>query len=268
MNAIYRTLGKTKQSFHQQIDRKIRMQEEFAQFLPIIHQIREDHPRMGAREMYRLINPQTVGRDRFETFCFEQGLKLKIKRNYRKTTNSFGVTRFENLLSTIELKGVNQIWVSDITYYEMGGMFYYLTFITDLYSRRILGYSVSINLFTENTTIPALKMAFKTRKNINFAGLILHSDGGGQYYSKEFLKMTKEAGIRNSMSENVYENPHAERLNGTIKNAYLEGYNPQTPEQLKKMLTKAVKMYNEQKPHKALNGLSPVAFENLIIKRY
>ena len=142
MNAIFRTLGITKQSFHQQLDRKIRMQEELAQLMPIIHQIREDHPRMGAREMYRLINPQTVGRDRFETFCFEHGLKLKVKRNYRKTTNSLGVTRFENLLSTIELNGVNQVWVSDITYYEMGGMFYYLTFITDLFSRRILGYSL------------------------------------------------------------------------------------------------------------------------------
>ena len=241
MNAIFRTLGITKQSFHQQLDRKIRMQEELAQLMPIIHQIREDHPRMGAREMYRLINPQTVGRDRFETFCFEHGLKLKVKRNYRKTTNSLGVTRFENLLSTIELNGVNQVWVSDITYYEMGGMFYYLTFITDLFSRRILGYSLSTNLFTESTTIPALKMAFKSRGNINFAGLIFHSDGGGQYYCKEFLQLTKAAGIRNSMCEDVYGNPHAERLNGTI-------------------------MYNEQKPHKALHGLNPVAYENLIKK--
>jgi len=65
------------------------------------------------------------------------------------------------------------------------------------------------------------------------------------------------------MCENVYGNNHAERINGTIKNAYLEGYKPQNFEQLKNMLTKAVKMYNEQKPHKALNGLSPEAFENI-----
>jgi len=266
MNVIFRTLGITKQSFHQQLDRKICMQEELAQLMPIIHQIREDHPRMGAREMYRLINPQTIGRDRFEAFCFEHGLKLKVKRNYRKTTNSLGVTRFENLISTIVLNGTNQVWVSDITYYEMGGRFYYLTFITDLYSRRILGFALSTNLFTESTTIPALKMAFKSRGNINFAGLIFHSDGGGQYYCKEFLQLTKAAGIRNSMCEDVYGNPHAERINGTIKNAYLEGYKPQTPEQLKRMLIKAVKMYNEQKPHKALHGLSPVAYENLIKK--
>jgi len=58
----------------------------------------------------------------------------------------------------------NQVWVSDITYYEIGGRFYYLIFIMDLYSRRILGYSASYNLFTESTTIPALKMAIRKKK--------------------------------------------------------------------------------------------------------
>lgn len=263
MNQIYRAIGISKQSFHQHLDLKIRNQEELEQLLPIIRQVREDHPRMAAREMYRLIQPQTIGRDRFEAFCFEYGFKVEVKRSFRRTTNSLGVTRFENLIATIELKGINQVWVSDITYYQMGGRFYYLTFIMDLYSRRILGYSVSYNLFTENTTIPALKMAITKRGDIDLEGLIFHSDGGGQYYCKEFLDVTKQAGIRNSMCENVYGNAHAERINGTIKNAYLEGYNPQNPEQLIKMLTKAVKMYNEQKPHKALTGLSPERFENL-----
>lgn len=264
MNAIYRTLGISKQAFHQRLDLRIRQQEELEQFLPIIRQVRDDHPRMAAREMYRLIQPQTIGRDRFEAYCFEHGFKLDIKRNFHKTTNSLGVTRFENLKEGIELKGINQIWVSDITYYEMMGRFYYLTFIMDLYSRRILGFSASNNLFTENTTIPALKMAIRKRGDSNIEGLIFHSDGGGQYYCKEFLRLTKDAGIRNSMCEDVYGNVHAERINGTIKNAYLEGYNPQNPEQLKKMLIKAVKMYNEQKPHKALKGLSPAVFEDML----
>jgi transposase InsO family protein len=264
MNEIYRSLGVSKQAFHQRLDLQIRQQEELAQFLPIISQVRADHPRMSSRVMYQLIKPQTIGRDRFEAFCFEHGYKLDIKRNFHRTTNSLGVTRFENLKDGFELKGINQIWVSDITYYEMLGMFYYLTFIMDLYSRRILGYSLSNNLFTENTTIPALNMAIRKRAGTNIEGLIFHSDGGGQYYCKEFLKLTKEAGIRNSMCESVYGNTHAERINGTIKNAYLEGYNPQTTEQLNNMLIKAVKMYNEQKPHEALKGLSPAVFEDML----
>lgn len=264
MNKIYKAISISKQAFHQHLNLYIRQQEELAQLLPIIRQIREDHPRMSARVMCRLIQPHTFGRDRFEAFCFEHGFKLEVNRSYRRTTNSLGVTRFKNLLEGIELASTNQVWVSDITYYEIGGRFYYLTFIMDLYSRRILGYSGSDNLFTECTTIPALKMAIRKRRGICLEGMILHSDGGGQYYCKDFLVVTKKAGICNSMCENVYGNAHAERINGTIKNAYLEYYKPQNFEQLKNMLTKAVKMYNEQKPHKALNGLSPVAFENLL----
>jgi putative transposase len=265
MNKIYKSINISKQAFHQHLNLYIHHQEELAQLLPIIRQIREDHPRMSARVMYRLIQPCTFGRDRFEAFCFEQGFKLDVKRSYRRTTNSLGVTRFENLLEGIELTSINQVWVSDITYYEIGERFYYLTFIMDLYSRRILGYSASDSLFTEYTTIPALKMAIRKRNGIDLKGMIFHSDGGGQYYCKDFLTVTKKAGIKNSMCEDVYGNAHAERINGTIKNSYLEYYKPQNFEQLKNMLTKAVKMYNEQKPHKSLNGLCPVAFENLII---
>lgn len=264
MNKIYRAISISKQAFHQHLNLHIHQQEELSQLLPIIRQIREDHPRMSARVMYRLIQPHTFGRDRFETFCFEYGFKLDVKRSYRRTTNSLGVTRFNNLLEGIELASTNQVWVSDITYYEIGGRFYYLTFIMDLYSRKILGYSASDNLFTECTTIPALKMAIRKRTGIDLKGVIVHSDGGGQYYCKEFLKVTNQAGICNSMCEDVYGNAHAERINGTIKNSYLEYYKPQNFEQLRNMLIKAVKMYNEQKPHKALNGLSPVAFENLL----
>ncbi len=265
MNSVYRVIEISKQAFHQRLNLQIRRQEEFEQLLPIIRQIREDHPRMGSREMYRLIQPQTIGRDRFEAYCFEHGFKVDIKRSFRKTTNSLGVTRFENLLINIELTGVNQVWVSDITYYEIGGKFYYLTFITDLFSRRILGHSASDNLFTENTTIPALKMAIKIRRGLNLKGLILHSDGGGQYYCKEFLKITKRTKMLNSMCEDVWENSHAERINGTIKNSYLEGYKPRNFEELQRMLKKAVKMYNEQKPHEALSGLNPVVFENQLL---
>ena len=99
----------------------------------------------------------------------------------------------------------------------MGESFYYLTFITDLFSRRILGYIASKTLLTEYTTIPAIQMALKERGKTKIPGLIIHSDGGGQYYSKAFGKITKAAGMKNSMGKSVYENPHAEGINGIIK---------------------------------------------------
>lgn len=263
MNVLYSVLQMSKQAFHDRLNTHIRKQEELEQMLPLLRNIRQDHPKMSSRHIYIMIRPQTIGRDRFEAFCFERGLKVEVKRCFKRTTNSLGVTRFENHLLNLELTHVNQVWVSDITYYEINNRFYYLTFIMDLYSRTIVGYSVSENLFTENTTLMALKMALKVRQGCNLKGLIIHSDGGGQYYSKEFLAITKD--MVNSMCESVYENIHAERINGTIKNQYLEGYKPANFEELKKMTTKAVNMYNRYKPHKSLSGLTPLAFESLEI---
>ena len=259
LNVVFRALQVTKQSFHQKLNRELLQLEEKEQLLIVIAEIREDHPKMSARQMYRLIKPAHLGRDRFEAFCFENGFKVSIKRSAHRTTNSLGVTRFPNLIIDIELMGINQVWVSDITYYRIGEDFYYLTFILDMHSRVIVGFSVSRDLATHATTIPALKMALKDRKLKQ--SLILHSDGGGQYYCKEFTKLTSAWEIKNSMAEEVYENPHAERINGTIKNQYLKGYNPQNFESLKQMTAKAVLMYNEVKKHSSLGKRSPVEFE-------
>lgn len=177
MNQVYRAMGISRQGFHQHLDRYLEMLEEAEQLVLVIGEIRRDHPRMSARLMYRLIRPLSMGRDRFEQFCFSRGFRIEQKRAYHRTTDSRGVTRFDNLLTGFELTGVNQAWVSDITYYEMSDRFYYLTFIMDLYSRRIVGYAVSDNLMTENTTLPALRMAIAGRQPAH--GLIFHSDGGG-----------------------------------------------------------------------------------------
>jgi len=107
-------------------------------------------------------------------------------------------------------------------------------------------------------------MAIRKRKLPKASGLIFHSDGGGQYYSKEFLKVTKFYGIGNSMAKSVYENPFAERINGTIKNDYLKYYQPENFEELTNLSTKAVKLYNEEKPHKSLGGYSPKAITDAI----
>ena len=262
MNSIYRAIGMSKQNFHKRMNMLISQEEEKAQLLKVVKQVREDHPCMSAREIYRLIQPHCMGRDKFEAFCFEEGYRVKKPNNYTKTTNSLGVTRFPNLVEGIELTGINQVWVSDITYFRIEDSFYYLTFIMDLFSRKILGYSASNNLLTAYTTLPALKMAIKSRNNNDLSGVIFHSNGGGQYYCKEFLRLT--INMKNSMAEDVYENAYAERLNGTIKNDYLIPYSPLDFLTLKRMLKKAVNLYNNQRPHRALDGLSPVMFEKQI----
>jgi len=215
---------------------------------------------MSARDMYLKLLPATMGRDQFERFCFNSGFRVKQLKNYRVTTNSQGVTRFPNRIKDKKLTGINQIFVSDITYYEMGSRFYYLTFIMDLYNREIVGCSASDNLRTECTTIPALHQLIRERGRSNIKGAIIHSDGGGQYYCKEFLDITKDLLINSMTEEKVYENSHAERLNGVIKNNYLYPYNPKDLPSLRKMLNKAVFMYNTGKPHGSLGKLTPKSF--------
>lgn len=262
MNALYRAIGISKQAFHKRLDRYLHLMDETQQMVKVIQDIRREHPEMGARELYFIIKPAFMGRDKFEAFCFENGFRVARKRSFTRTTNSLGVTRFENLLIGIELTTINQVWVSDITYYEIEGKFFYLTFIMDLYSRSIIGYSVSQNLSTENTTLPALRMALRNRQLQD--GLIFHSDGGGQYYCKEFKELTARYAIRNSMGKTAYENPNAERINGTIKNSYLRHYHPQNYADLQKQVTRAVRNYN-MRPHASLKRMSPNKFEQTLI---
>lgn len=261
MSELYQVLNVTKQSFSQMLKRRERDMDQGHQVLMLVDKIRRDHPCMAVREIYFKLNPQGMGRDKFEQFCFQHGYRVKKQKNYRVTTDSRGVTRFANLVKDFELTAVNQVLVSDITYYEVQGKFYYITLVMDLFSREIVGYSVSKSLRTEDTTLPALKMAIRYCGRNALKGAIIHSDGGGQYYSREFKKLTQELKMINSMTEEtVYENAHAERLNGTIKNSYLYCYAPETFEQLEKQLKRAVLMYNHEKPHLALNKMTPVQY--------
>lgn len=267
MNSIYSTVGVSKQAFHQWLNRCLVVFEEQQNLLPILRQIRQDHPVISCRQMYVMLKPETMGRDRFEAFCYAHGYKVDRKRKPYKTTNSRGVIYFPNLLLSLnELSDVNQLWVSDITYYEIGQHVYYLTLITDIFNREIVGYNASESLRTEHTSLPALKMAIRKTKLKRESGLVFHSDGGGQYYCKIFVKLTAFYGIQNSMGKTAYQNPHAERINGTIKNNYLVHYQPNSYAELKKMLIKSVKMYNHQKPHQSLNGYTPHAFKEQVKK--
>jgi transposase InsO family protein len=86
------------------------------------------------------------------------------------------------------LTDVNQVWASDITYFMIGEDVYYITFIEDVYSRRILGYSVSDNMLHQNN-IKALLDSFALRGNADLSGLVHHSDKGSQYCSVNYINI-------------------------------------------------------------------------------
>lgn len=263
LNCLYRAIGISKQGVHAMLDNWQKRQELEASLVIMIYQVRKDHPTMSLRSMYYKLRPEGIGRDRFEAMCVAYGFKIEQPINYRRTTYSAGTSRFPNLIEGLKIIAINQVWVSDITYFEVNDKFYYITFIMDAYSRFIKGHTVSSSLRTMDTTIPALKKALK-HHGIT-AGLIFHSDGGGQYYSKAFTGITQQYKIRNSMSKESYENPQAERINKTIKYNYLFHYDINNYHELIKAVDRAVRLYNCEKPHKSLHYLTPKSME---AKRY
>ena len=119
MNTLYKSIGISKQSFHQKMDRLRVSLSEQKQLLLLVYQIRKDHPTMNCRDMYYKLLPQTMGRDAFERFCKHEGLMSVRVKNWRRTTDSSGVVRFDNLMNDLTINRLNQVWQSDITYYEV-----------------------------------------------------------------------------------------------------------------------------------------------------
>jgi transposase InsO family protein len=265
LNYFFETIGYSKQALHQMLDRRYWWNEEIEYLIPIIQQVRKDHPTLSCRALYYKINPARIGRDKFEKLCKDLGFAASVFHSRKRTTNSSGVIRFENLLDGLVLTAINQAWASDITYFEIKNCFYYITFILDCFSRLILGYSVSSRLTTEQTTLPALKQAilFRKKSGILPEGIILHSDGGGQYYDKVFIALTNQYNFKNSMCEYAYQNGKAERVNGIIKNNYLRFKTITTIKELCYYVDQSVLLYNEDRPHKSLKYVEPLKFEEM-----
>lgn len=260
LNTFYSAVGIKKQNFHRKLNQELRKADQYEQLHRIVSQIRDDHPVMSVRKIYHKINPDFMGRDQFIAYCRDQDWLVAKRRNYRRTTHSIKY-RFSNLVADKWVTGVNQVWVSDITYIEVADRFCYATFIMDLYSRKVIGYSLSSSLRTMDTTLPALKMALKNRNGQKLTGLIFHSDGGGQYYEKAFTRLLTKKGIASSMAYSVYENAHAESINGIIKNEYLKHYLYHDKNQLKRILLKAINLYNHDRPHGKLKMKTPKEVE-------
>lgn len=262
LNKLYSAIGISKQGLHQHLNSQLSKHSMFENVYSIAIQIRVDHPTLSCRAMYYKIQPDSIGRDKFEQLCSEWGLVQERTISRIRTTFSTGVIRFENIYKDVVFTAINQAYVSDITYFEVGERFYYITFIMDAYSRYILGYNASNRLTTEQTTLQALKMLLKYKNHKLQPGIIFHSDGGGQYYDKAFLELTKQYKFRNSMCEYAYENGKAERINGIIKNNYLKHKKIRNLEELQNELDRSVSLYNNERPHKSLGYRTPKEMEN------
>ena len=266
MNDVYALCGISRQGHYQALQRHLREQEKAVLYVRSMELVREMHPGMGLRTMYEMLQPEGIGRDGFVALGLQEGFRLKTIEKQTRTTYSVKSRRYGNLLGDMEFSGINQLWSSDITYLYCLDQFFYIVLIMDVYSRRIIGYSLADNMRAENN-LSALQMALELRGIENYhQGLIHHSDKGTQYASDGYTQTLESYEIRISMCNEVYENTHIERVNDTIKNQYLARMEINTVKELRTKLNQTIKAYNEARPHKSLNKMTPVGYENYLLK--
>ncbi len=265
MSELYAVAGISKQALWKYRERQEKMMQITTDIVRIMKDIRTRHKRMGCRSMYYASRtPIAVGRDIFEQIGFANGFKLHHKRNKLKTTWSQRVVIYPNLIEGMTLTGINQVWQSDIFYLRVENEDYYGFSIEDVYSRRLLGLHLAKDLRATHVT-RTLHQAFRERKGQDLRGCIFHSDRGVQYISKEVTQLLHSHQIRISMCKLPQENAYVERIQGTLKYHYFFELELRK-NNLRYDVKRIRRYYNFEKPHRALNQLTPVRFEEKVEK--
>lgn len=262
-----RLLGLTRQSYYQHFWQEELISIEHELVLQRVLEIRENHRHIGTRKLYEMLQPFLlehqikIGRDALFDLLASNFLLVRRKKRKIATTNSYHrFKKYPNLVRDFIPQKPNQLWVSDITYWKISSGFVYISFITDAYSRKIVGHHVAPTMEAVET-IEALKMAisgFLNEPDCPFQ-LTHHSDRGMQYCSDMYVQLLKNNNIRISMTENgdPLENAIAERVNGIIKEEYLNDYSVDNINQAKELLIAVVNLYNNERPHQSIGFLTP-----------
>ena len=240
-------------------------QQQDQDLQPMIQDIFLQHRRRyGARRIAAELQARGVSCSRSKARKIMEQMDLvaiQPKSFKPRTTESKHTLGYnENLLlEGVEIDSVNQVWVGDITYIGLEKQFAYLAVLVDLFSRKIVGWSLDLNMEAP-LVINALKIAIKQRQPL--PGLIHHTDRGGQYAAKEYRKILGRAGMKQSMSRagDCYDNAFMESCFGTIKTE-LEMTTYTTFLEASKEIEEYINYYNAMRRHSSIDYQSPNRFE-------
>ena len=246
-----------------------RQTENRAEEAALVEQIKEAYrenrglygsPRIAAELRDRGV---PCSKNRIARIMQKYGIVAKTERKFKVTTRSKHTKVVSENLVKQEFRAEqpNQLWSSDITYVWTKEGWLYLALILDIYSRMIVGWSVSARL-TSEFVVAAFKRALRGR-HIR-AGMIFHSDRGSQYASDELRAALTELGVRQSMSGtgNCYDNAITEAVFHTIKTELIYLHRYQSREEATSSIFEYIEVfYNRQRRHSALNYKSPFEFE-------
>ena len=233
----------------------------------LVLKMRLNQQRVGTRKLLEMLSGPLkqhgikIGRDKlFDLLASHQLLIRKRKRKRPATTDSnHPFRKYPNLIKDLSVSCANQLWVSDITYIPLSGSrFCYLSLITDVYSRKIVGHCLYPTLKKEGP-LQALRMALSTREGSVFYKTVHHSDRGIQYCSHDYIKELVAAEVSISMTENgdPSENAIAERVNGILKTEFLLDKQFSSYQQALTAVEGAIRTYNQDRLHASRNYLTP-----------
>lgn len=254
--------GVERQVYYRHKYRKEKQSHQAEKVIQLVIEIRKRMPRIGTRKLYHLLQGQLqemkIGRDKLFKIIRANHLEIVPKRSYRVTTDTHHrFYKHKDIVHNLTIDRPEQVWVSDITYLGIRHHHLYISFITDVYSKKIVGYDVSDSLRTDGV-VRALNMAHKSRQYPK-EELIHHSDKGLQYCSNEYQHLLKKYKLKCSMTQQYdpYSNAVAERINGIIKNEFnLEQYQV-NKELMAQIISETVAIYNNERPHFSCNLLTP-----------
>ena len=260
-------LGMSRQAYYQNSRKAIDTSIEEELIIQQVKQIRQNHPRLGTRKLYgklqafMLENSIKMGRDALFNLLAANHLLIRKRKRRITTTNSYHwLRKYPNLIRNFVPTAPNQLWVSDITYWKINAQEHlYISFITDAYSHKIVGYQVAETLEAIES-VQALQMALSAFEGAeSHLQLTHHSDRGIQYCSREYVKLLQDNNIQISMTENgdPLENAIAERVNGIIKEEYLDAYEVNDIKEARELLDRVIQLYNNDRPHLSISNLTP-----------
>jgi transposase InsO family protein len=266
MREVCKVLGITRQGHYKALAAEAPAALEVEMVKQLVAEQRGQQPRIGGLKLHHLMKADLcamgikLGRDRFFDVLREEDLLVERRRTRTRTTNSFHRYRvWSNLVKGLEVTRPDQVWVSDITYIRRQGGFAYLFLVTDVYSRKIVGWSLGETLETR-WSLDALAMALKgAHAPQEELKRIHHSDRGIQYCSADYVNGLRREGIEISMAEagNPYENAIAERVNGILKDEFLLDRTMEDVETARRAVREAVHAYNNLRPHRSIGLMKP-----------
>jgi transposase InsO family protein len=258
----------SRQAYYQRSKYNYREEVKSEILFQLIEKQRKLMPRIGGRKLYRLIEPDLpeelkMGRDSFFDFLRENRLLARKRKNRVRTTYSnHWLHKYPNLIKDFVPTGPHQLLVADITYILTDRGFVYLSLITDAYSRKITGWALGDTLEACHSVM-ALNMAIDELPRY-IKQIFHHSDRGVQYCSNEYVKILKKKHFKISMTESgdPRDNAIAERINGILKDEWLNQLKFNSIEQLSRQLGEVIRIYNEMRPHSSLDMMTPKEAHN------